>query len=403
MGNMADFLKNYDSRSTQNGYSAALYTFIDCIYGEQRKGGKVTPDERIVYEKLVDKYLIDKRDYAADLMKFATSLQSRPPLSARLTFSYVKEFLASNDIEAKHQDLKRIRNKLPKGGSRTIERDLDIETVRSIIQHMDVKGRALVLVLASSGMRINEVLSLPIEDIDLKSKPAVVQIRGANSKTGDNRITFISSEAVQAVQEWLKVRDAYLKSSQYRNNGFVAAGKANPKHIDDNRLFPFTSQTASQIWDGALKKSGFFSQDTTTNRKQLHYHMFRKFFISQLSLIVSKEIPEMLAGHEGYLTGAYRRYPKKQLAEQYLKGEHVLTIQTPKELIEIESEFKAEMAAQSKRVLYVIDENSQLKEQMKELTAKFETLDAIGKFITADPTRLQRLAALLEQEQKPKN
>ena len=48
----------------------------------------------------------------------------------------------------------------------------------------------------------------------------------------------------------------------------------------------------------------------------------------------------MLAGHAGYLTGAYRRYTKKQLAEEYLKGQHLLTIQTPKELQEIESEFK---------------------------------------------------------------
>jgi predicted nucleic acid-binding Zn-ribbon protein len=51
--------------------------------------------------------------------------------------------------------------------------------------------------------------------------------------------------------------------------------------------------------------------------------------------VISKEIAEMLAGHAGYLTGSYRRYTKKQLAEQYLKGERMLLIHGDPDIGEI--------------------------------------------------------------------
>jgi integrase len=365
MGKIANYLKNYDNASTAACYASAVYTFLDFIYGKQRKGAHVTKDEKPQYEKLLDQYLKDKRNYSEDMAGFVVSLQSRPPMSARNNFTLIKEFFNHYDLELPAKDLKFIRNKLPKGNARTIEKDMDIDTIRTILQHLDVKGKALVLVLASSGMRIGEALSLSLDDLDLKAKPAVITIRGENSKTGDSRITFMSAEASQAVAEWLKVRSDYIKSSAKRNNGFVKHGIGTAKTgEDDGRLFPFSDQNASTMWDNAVEKAGLFSRDKGTNRKQLHYHQLRKFFISQLSLLISKEVAEMLAGHSGYLTGSYRRYTKKQLAEEYLKGQHLLTIQAPKELQEMESEFKAKMQNHSEIIENIVRENIQLKQQI---------------------------------------
>ena len=365
MGKIAEYLKQYSNASTAGGYSSAVFTFLDHIYGKQRKGNHATADEKAQYEKLVDKYLKAKRNYSEDMAGFVVSLQTRPPLSARQTFTFTKGFFDYYNLELPAKDLKFIRHKLPKGNTRTIDKDMDTETIRIILQHLDVKGRALILLLASSGLRINEALTVTLDDIDLKSKPACITVRGETSKTGDNRITFISSEATQAVNEWLKVRADYIRSSANRNNGLVKTGRGKAKsEEDDGRLFPFSDQNASALWDNALVKAGLLSRDKSTNRKQLHYHQFRKFFISQLSLIVSKEIGEMLAGHAGYLTGAYRRYTKKQLAEEYLKGQHLLTIQAPKELQEIESEFKAKMQSHSDIIEDLVKEKIALKQQI---------------------------------------
>jgi len=387
MGKLADYLKNYRNPSTQQGYISAVYKFIDFIYGKQREFIYVRKEERVKYEKLIEKYLKEKRNYAEDLSKFVVFLHDSPPLSARLTFIRVKEFFNYYNLELSSKELKFIRNKLPKGNARTIEKDMDIETIRTILQHLDVKGRALVLVLASSGMRINEALSVTLDDVDLKSKPACVTVRGETSKNGDTRIAFISAEATQAVNEWLKVRADYIRSSANRNTGLVKNGRGKSKTDDDDgRLFPFSDQNASVFWDTALTKADLLSRDKTTNRKQLHFHQFRKFFISQLSLIISKEIPEMLAGHSGYLTGAYRRYTKKQLAEEYLKGQHLLTIQAPKELQEMESEFKAKLQGHSEMLEHIVRENMQKRDA--DFTSKMaemqQTIDwlVVGKLPT---------------------
>jgi len=376
MKKLADFLKNYSNQSTAIGYSSAVYSFIDFIYGKQRQNIRVTNDEKEKYEKLIQQYLKEKRNFAEDMAGFVVSLQSRPPLSARQTFTFVKEFFNHYDLELTAKELKFIRNKLPKGNTRTIEKDMDIETIRTILQHLDVKGKALVLVLASSGMRISEALTVTLDDIDFKTNPTLITIHGENTKNGDNRITFISSEATQAVNEWLKVRTEYIKSSTARNNGLVNSGRGNRKSgNDDGRLFPFSDQNANVMWDNALQKAGLHSRDKTTRRKQLHYHQLRKFFISQLSLLISKEIGEMLAGHEGYLTSAYRRYTRKQLAEEYLKAQHLVTIQTPKELQEIESEFKAKMQNHGEIIENLVSKNIELEKKYAELKTENEKLD----------------------------
>lgn len=379
MGKLADYVKNYSNRGTQQGYYTAMYHYLDFIYGKQRKLYRVNDAEREKYEKLIDKYLKEKRNFSEDMTNFVVSLHNRPPMTARHLFNGVKEFFSYYGKELPSKDFKFIRNKVPKGNARTVEKDMDIDTIRVILQHVDVKGRALILVLASSGMRINEALSVTLDDVDLESVPAVINVRGETTKTGDTRMSFISAEATQAVNEWLKVRPQYIKTSATRNNGLVKSGRGNLKSgEDDGRLFPFTDQNASVLWENALTKAGLLSIDKSTKRKQLHYHQFRKFFISQLSLMISKEIPEMLAGHSGYLTGAYRRYTKKQLAEEYLKGQHLLTIQAPKELQEIESEFKAKMQTHSEIIENLVKKNISLEKEIASIKEEQERLRAIS-------------------------
>jgi len=55
-------------------------------------------------------------------------------------------------------------------------------------------------------MRIGEALQLKLDDVDLNSDPVRVNLRAEISKSGNMRISFISSEAKEAVAEWLKVR-----------------------------------------------------------------------------------------------------------------------------------------------------------------------------------------------------
>lgn len=99
--------------------------------------------------------------------------------------------------------------------------------------------------------------------------------------------------------------------------------------------------------------------------------MLRKFFRSQLALAIPRDIVEALMGHSGYLDEAYRRFTKKQRAEYYKKGEHLLTIQIPKEIKEIESEFKHELDRNRKLIEDLVIENRELKERLRKVEKRY--------------------------------
>ncbi len=166
-------------------------------------------------------------------------------------------------------------------------------------------------------MRIGEALSLVPENIEF-GDPTRINIQASFTKTKNSRIAFISKEASEAVEEWLKVRKDYLGSAVARSR----FGKS----IDDPRIFPFTSFNARYIWNIALKKTGNGKKDTQTNYHLVHPHVLRKFFRTRMATIIPVDVTEALMGHEGYLTEVYRRYTPEDLAKFYKQGELSISI-----------------------------------------------------------------------------
>jgi len=368
MVTIKDFISELRTAATKSTYRAGILAFLDWKYGRQRAERKASLEEMQVYEVLAARYLSDKSDYAEDLRRYAASMQKIPPKTAAIRMTGIKEYLLFNDIEFSEKSIRQIKSRMPKGGARTIERELDHQVLQTILSHSDVKGRALILVLASSGMRIGEVLQLRFTDMDLDAVPAEVTIRQEITKTRQKRITFLSREAVAALQEWFKVRTKYLESAQNRNAGFIARGIGSAKSLKDNRVFPFAGHVAQAMWRTALENAGLSSFDESTGRRQLHYHQLRKFFRSQMALTCPVDIVEALMGHEGYLASAYRRYTTEQMAGYYAKSEGMVTLQiSPKDITRVESEIKKEMQEQQAVISRLVRQNEEREAELKAL------------------------------------
>jgi integrase len=58
----------------------------------------------------------------------------------------------------------------------------------------DIRLKSYVLLLAATGMRATEALSIRIKDLDLKSSPAKLFVRGEYTKTRTDRIVFLTKE-----------------------------------------------------------------------------------------------------------------------------------------------------------------------------------------------------------------
>jgi integrase len=285
MARLEKFLRLY-GKSTAKSYRAGLTQFFSTVY------------MGVGIEEAADRYFEELRDYKEDVRSFFASIKDSPPKTVHQKLSIVRTFLAENSVELPPKFWHDLRGK--KKGTRVLMLDKVPSNVelKRILTHMDINGKALFLTLASSGMRIGEALSLKQGDVDLTVEPAKISIRGECTKTGNPRIVFISREAKEAIEEWLKTRERYI-------DGAVGKSHLYAKSTSDERLFPFENNTAYMVWKNALSKSGFeekYKYGNGLERYKIHPHVLRKFFRTKMGSMIPVDVAEALMGHEGYLT-----------------------------------------------------------------------------------------------------
>ncbi len=388
MGRISEFLEQYPKVSTRKAYRTGLRLFFDVAYKSER----VNDDQH--YEILADRYFQElesgSRKVSSDMVALADVLADKPPLTARTRIAAVKEFMACSGYELNHREVKNIHRRIPTGYSQTEERELDPDTLRMILQHCDLRGRALFLVLVSSGMRVGEVIQITLDDIDLERKPARINIRASYTKTREARVTFMSDEAVQAVRAWLQIRNSHMESSAGRNAGLVAHGLSTEKKLNDTRLFPYNYTTVNKAWTNAITSANLFSKDLTTGRMQLHVHQLRKFFRTMAATKIPVDIVEAILGHSAYLSRAYRKNTRDQLADYYLKAEPSITV------------FSTEDPETRQRVSSLEEENRQLKTEfnkIRDAQAKVQAVKASPEYqdVVAEYRKLEERLQRLER------
>lgn len=352
---LGEFISKY-RRSTGYIYRAGLLDFFDFINGERiriprqkkdRYGRSVTdkygkpvlvraeatPADIVKYESLAASYLADKkRKHTDDVVSYARSQTDKGvvPKTAHTRIVAVKEFLLRNGIELDKITEKDVRRLQPKGGRRTDFEYIDRKTLSEILHHFDARGKAFVLTLATSGMRIGEGLAFSWSDLKIPDrreypdKPASVFVR--DTKTGHSRTTFITRECEEALKEWRKVYDDYREFATKRSRNLKNANKE--KRNGDNRVFPFTEDSAYTIWDAALQKAGYRNIDPQTRRVRMNIHRLRNFFSVQVASAAGQQVSEVLLGHTDTYGGAYTGRTQQELEKDYLKAEPMLTIGT---------------------------------------------------------------------------
>jgi integrase len=342
------FLDDIRMASTRTSYVTGICSFIHFIYSlPPIKGERRTKEEREICFKKCDEYLKEKRNHGDDLIAFIKSMNQKhcSPQLINVNTTAVKEFMIHHRIKLDEYDLKRVKKVKPPLSAVKRKYDISHEEIRKILTHAHLTLKSIILMLVSSGARIDEILTLTLKDIELHDNYGIIYISRQNTKTKKQRYSFISQETVEVLKEYIRKE-----------------GKK-----DKDRLFDFTYENANYMFNLALKNAGLDGRDENTNTRKISFHIFRAFFLSQLKLVISPEIPEMLAGHEGYLSQNYRNYPQKQALEEYLKAVKMVTIQTPKELQEIESEFKAKIQTHEGILTNIVKENIELKKEIENL------------------------------------
>ena len=361
LNQVKEIFDSYDNEGTKRNIKTSVIQFFQTVYPE-------ASHENL--EIINQKYFSEERDREEDIQKFLKSINGKAPLTIKLKICSIKTFFIENDVELPKKFWKRL-NRLNKGNrALTLDRIPTKAEFKKILLHMPIHGKALFLTLESSGMRIGEALKSNLDDMYLDENPVRLQLRGEVTKTGNSRHAFLSYEAKESIQEWLKVREEYLR---------VASAKSHlyEKSVNDTRIFPFDPKVAYSIWKKALYKSGLGGKDKSTNREKLHPHVLRKFFRTRLGAVgIPIDVVEALMGHEGYLTEVYRRYTVEDLRKFYLKGESAILVFTDtQKVMELHKEIEEKNTQLQVLVNSLASENQNMKNemyQMKERTKRLE-------------------------------
>ena len=185
------------------------------------------------YELSLDEFISDilqsKLDPYNILSDYYIYLQETGlhPSSLKNRVITVKNFLEFSDVDISPRKFK-LKVKFPKN-IRRIREVLDKYDVTNILNSCsDIKLKTYVMLLASTGMRATEALSIRITDIDFESSPAIITIRGEHTKTKVDRYAFLTRETVEQIKRWVDYK--------YRKRRICYKDDKSGKSIEEYRI-----------------------------------------------------------------------------------------------------------------------------------------------------------------------
>jgi len=234
---------------------------------------------------------------------------------------------------------KKISNYLGEKTKRFKDRAYTTEEIQRLLTKTDERTRVIVLLLASTGMRVGAVPDLKlkhltkIEQFDLGLDLPLYQIT-VYENTKDEYYCFCSPECASAIGSYIEYRArCYEKISpesplvREQFDRYNPDKARNPRHLSLDTLgfhirellIATGIQTVEHLTE--TKTTGRFRKEVMTS------HGFRKFSTTNMIRAkVNPEAREMLLGHSIGLSNSYYRPDTNEILTEYLKAVDLLTI-----------------------------------------------------------------------------
>lgn len=272
----------------------------------------------------------------------------------RMFLSTAKEFFNSQGLHVYNEDVKQ-RFRMPKRES-VYEEGLTKETLVRLLHNSAPRLQTAILMCASGGMRIAELVQLKLSDIDFTTNPTSIRLRKETTKTRETRFTCISKEATNSLKDYLRKKFGWSEGSQDDRYIFLqtleermdklremlndksskadamarmnvlerSSSGLNPDEKYDNAVSSARvalEESLSKVLRGIPE----LSKKNENGRQSIHFHALRAWFKTQVTDAHQSDFAEALMGHKSIKLGYYRQNSEKRL-KTYLEIEYALTI-----------------------------------------------------------------------------
>lgn len=298
-----------NSTSTKELYRTMLYSFNRfCVKTYEKNIVEIVSNLK---DKPIEEIMPVFVDYKRHMDK--TINQYGNPISnhtKRLRISILKQFLRSCGIKIHQEDIsdyikigRRVRVK---------KYALDHETVAKIIEGMNnFEFKALSTLLASTGMRVMEAITMHPEDFDFNSFPVLVNIRAKQTKTKEARTVYLTKECAGMIEQLINNKPEWQK--------YLFGKRDNADGI---------YETYSKAFRRVICKLGLY-KILENGFNQVTIHSFRQFFRTYAGHLISRDFAESFIGHSFYLS-EYENMPEEERKKIFLHLEPHMTFLEPK-------------------------------------------------------------------------
>jgi len=176
--------------------------------------------------------------------------------------------------------------------------DEDIKSIFNAVT--SVRDRALLMLLYRTGMRIGELLQVKVDDIILPNQTILLYV---GSKNYEGREVYYSSDAEQALKDWLRTRDATKR--------YLFYGRSDK---------PLSYVSAWTVMRKALERAGL-------SDKGYSLHSLRHTFATEMiNHGMRVEVLQKILGHQDIeMTMRYARLSNQRIEEDYYRAMRIIT------------------------------------------------------------------------------
>jgi len=249
--------------STALNYAKYVKRFCDFLKADSprqalEKVKQVSPEQRVDMVDAFVQYLLDNE------MNSSTVLQ--------LVRGGLKKWLLLNEVEV---DWKKIQREILPGEELIVsDRKPSKEELRQMLRVGGLRDSVIILVLASSGLRVGTLASLSFGEIDLTRDPSPITVKRKPGRKVSRKlqqyVTFISHEAKKVLLQYMEHRTKLGESIT----------NASPILTSDRKqeLGNFlNSMYVSNHWRRLLKRAHLATKNGGPWH-DIHLHTLRKFF-----------------------------------------------------------------------------------------------------------------------------
>ena len=271
------------SLNTQDSYKFDLLDFSK--YLEDNKMNDLS--------KLTEKDITNYLTYLKDEKKLKARSIERHITTLRMLYKYlIKNEILNNDITLNIDNLKLGRH-LP--DVLTVDEVNDLLNIK-INTIFDIRTKAMLEIMYSSGLRVSELVNLELSDIDMFNDTILI-----NGKGSKERIVPIGEYSKKYLNDYLEVRSELIK----RKNG-------NPNKLFlNNHGKPITRNGFNFLLNNILKEKGI--------EKNVTPHTLRHSFATHMldNGADLRSIQELLGHSDIVTTRIYTHVSKNQIHNNY--------------------------------------------------------------------------------------